>query len=55
MLLNFVFDDWRNDKRESVYSVEKGASLSLGSFHSGTTFIGDLYLSHDDEQDLRQL
>jgi hypothetical protein len=54
MILNFVFDDWRNDKGESVYSTEKGVELSLGSFHSGTVFVGDIYLQHDNEQDLRQ-
>jgi|2_EtaG_2_1085320.scaffolds.fasta_scaffold96731_1 hypothetical protein len=54
MLVNFVFSDWRNNKEESVYSTEKGVKLSLGSFHSGTAFVGDMYLSHDDQQDLRQ-
>lgn len=54
MLVNFVFRDWLNSKEESIYSTEEGARLSFGSFHSGTVFLGDLYLSHDNEQDLRQ-
>lgn len=53
MLLHFVFSNWLNDKEESVYDTVKGVELSAGSFHSGTVFMGDLYLSHDNEQDLR--
>lgn len=38
MQITLVFDDWRNRDQESVYQTVQGVELSMGDFHSGTTF-----------------
>ena len=47
-----VFDDWQNKQGQSVYS--ENYELSLGNFHSGTTFGIDLKVDEEDEQELRE-
>ena len=47
-----VFLDWQ-ERGQSVYNTEIGVQLSLGSFHSGTTFCATLSLDADDAADLR--
>lgn len=47
-----VFTDWRENGK-SVYNSEKGIKLSLGPFHSGTTFEGEISLNKLDEQEIR--
>ena len=41
MRIKLVFLDWQKDGK-SVYATEKGIELSMGQFHSGTTFLGDI-------------
>lgn len=52
MRIYLVFDDWRDSKHQSIYRTEKGVDLSMGDFHSGTMFAGEIQLDEDAEQDL---
>ncbi len=52
MKVFLVFDDWRR-RGQSVYSTEAGVTLSMGDFHSGTTFPGTIDLDAEDEIELR--
>jgi hypothetical protein len=47
-----VLDDWRRQGK-SVYSTEAGVQLSVGDFHSGTTFPGTIELDGANEVELR--
>lgn len=51
MKIKLVFEDWQKDG-ESVYSSEDGIELSLGSFHSGTTFEGNINLEKNEAIEL---
>ena len=51
--LEFVFDDWRK-QGVSVYNTEEGIELSLWSFHSGTTFRGEITLDPDEAKELNR-
>lgn len=53
MKIKLVFSDWQL-RGKSVYNTEKGIQLSLGQFHSGTTFNGEIILDEDDEEELKQ-
>jgi len=48
-----VVDDWRRHGK-SVYSTEAGVQLSMGDFHSGTTFPGTIELDEEDAAELRR-
>lgn len=52
MRISLVFEDWRGADHKSIYSTEKGVELSLGSFHSGTTFDADILLPPDEARNL---
>jgi hypothetical protein len=52
MKIKLVFDDWRNKKSESVYSTNY--QLSLGNFHSGTVFEGEIHLDWGSEEELKE-
>ena len=51
MKIRLVFDDWKKDYK-SVYSTEKGVDLSMGPFHSGTIFEGEIDLHSSEEEEL---
>jgi len=53
MQVLLVFADWRDKSHQSVYQTEKGIDLSMGDFHSGTTFKAEIVLDADAENDLR--
>ena len=53
MKIELVFEDWKVDGK-SVYNTELGVNLSMGQFHSGTTFSGTIYLDEDDEKELSE-
>ena len=50
--IKLVFEDWQKRDGESVYDTEKGLELSLGDFHSGTTFNATIQVDLDDSLDL---
>jgi hypothetical protein len=47
-----VFEDWRDREHRSIYNTPEGVELSMGSFHSGTTFEAELELDPDDSANL---
>jgi len=51
MKIKLVFEDWQKNG-ESVYSTANGIDLTLGDFHSGTTFNGEIELTKDQEEEL---
>lgn len=51
MKISLVFDDWRKDGK-SVYSSQTGLDLSMGDYHSGSTFPATIELDKDQEQEL---
>ena len=51
MKVSLVFDDWQ-DNRKSIYATEKGVALSMGAFHSGSTFKADIELDDEDAAEL---
>ena len=53
MKVKLVFDDWRRGSK-SVYSTEEGVELSIGDFHSGTTFNAEIELNVEQEEDLKE-
>jgi hypothetical protein len=52
MKIKLVFDDWRNKTGCSVYGSDY--ELSLGNFHSGTTFPAEITLDAEDETELKE-
>jgi len=52
LAIRLVFADWLDKDHRSVYSTEKGVDLSMGQFHSGTTFDGAIRLDSDDRGEL---
>ena len=56
MKIKLVFDDWRDRSHKSVYGTEKGVNLSMGDFHSGTTFNATIEVDTPEEleESLRQ-
>ncbi len=53
MKIKLVFEDWRKDGK-SIYNTEEGVKLSMGDFHSGTMFDGEINLSPEEEQELKE-
>jgi len=49
MKIKLVFDDWRDFNHKSIYSTAKGISLSMGDFHSGSTFNATIEVSSPKE------
>ena len=54
MKIKLVFDDWKKDNK-SIYSTEEGVDLSMGNFHPGTTFNGEIDLDEWDEKELTEV
>jgi hypothetical protein len=54
MPVRLVFGDWLGKDHRSVYSTEEGVRLSMGQFHSGTTFEGTVRLDPDDRTELEE-
>lgn len=52
MKIKLVFEDWQK-KGLSIYNSFEGVELTMGLFHGGTTFNGEIKLSPDDEAELR--
>ena len=53
MKIKLVFLDWQKGG-ESIYSTDEGVELSMGLFHSGTTFEGSIVLDPEDAQELAE-
>lgn len=51
--VKLAFHDWIQSGK-SVYRTEAGVELSSGSFHSGTVFIGTLFLDEEEYQQLKK-
>ena len=51
MKAKLIFKDWEKNGRSVYLSVPE---LSLGSFHSGTTFDIDINLTEENAEELRQ-
>lgn len=54
MLIKAVHKYWADKDGKSLEGTEKGVELSMGDFHAGTVFNGELYLDSDNEADLKQ-
>lgn len=57
MKIKLIFTDWRKwdkDKRCSIYNTEIGCELSMGEFHGGTTFDGEICLTPENEKELTE-
>ena len=53
MKIKLVFDDWQKEGK-SVYCTPKGTELSMGDFHSGTTFEGEIKLDSGAEAEIKE-
>ena len=53
MKIKLAFFDWQKNGK-SIYGTEKGVELSIGDFHSGTTFDGTLELDAESEAELQR-
>jgi hypothetical protein len=51
MKVKLVFLHWQQ-KGRSIYNTERGNDLSMGDFHSGTTFEGEIELDEEQEVEL---
>lgn len=54
MLIKVAHKYWVDKDGKSLEGTEKGVELSMGDFHAGTVFNGELYLDSDNEMDLKQ-
>jgi len=54
MQVYFVFDNWVDGNLKSMNNTEKGVELSAGMLHGGSTFLGEIYLPHTEEEAMRQ-
>ena len=52
MKINLVFDTWRR-KGIDIHGTMEYVELSLGLFHSGTTFQGEIVLDDEDAAELQ--
>lgn len=52
MEIHLIFDDWLKDGK-SVYNTEEGVDLTMGPFHSGSTFKGTISLPEEHAQELK--
>lgn len=50
--IKLVFDDWQDKQCKSVYSSKY--ELSLGNFHSGSTWDGEIEIDEYDLIDIRK-
>ena len=53
MKIKLVFHDWQRQGKSIYDTPECVELLSLGPFHSGTTFEGEIVLDDEDARDLR--
>ena len=53
MKIKLVFDHWEHVGGKPVTGKER-VNLSLGQFHSGTTFDGEIRLDVDDTEELEE-
>ncbi len=51
MKIKLVFQDWIKGGK-SIYQTSEGVDLSMGVFHSGTTFDGYIEIDECDEKEL---
>ena len=51
MKIKLVFYDWIDEHGESIYQK---SNLTLGQFHSGTTFMGEIELDEEDAKELEE-
>ena len=55
MKVKLVFEDWKDKATgKSIYATLEGIRLSLGDFHSGSTFTGEIYLALETEEEFRR-
>jgi hypothetical protein len=54
MKVSLVFQDWKDQSGQSIYISPIGNELSMGVFHSGSTFSADIRLGEDDSQALAE-
>jgi len=55
MKCRLVLDDWRLEgKADSIYSTELGLELSMGDLHSGTTWEGEIKVTPEIEEEIRE-
>ena len=53
MKIKLVFNDWQKDGG-SIYNTEEGINLSMGDFHSGSTFDGEIIVNADQKLELEK-
>lgn len=53
LYVKLSFLDWF-EKGKSIYSTEKGVDLSMGVFHSGSTFDGMIELDIEGADELKE-
>ncbi len=53
MRIKLVFEDWQK-RGISIYNAEEGVELSMGLFHSGTTFDGEIYFNSEDQAEFEE-
>lgn len=54
MKVKLVFHDWIDPVTGSIYQTQKGIELSMGDFHSGTTFDGEIIVDPFQEEELKR-
>ena len=54
MKIKLIFYDWQDEEFNSLYNTIEGNRLSMGDFHSGTTFDGEIKLDTEQESELRE-
>jgi hypothetical protein len=54
MKVKIVFDDWQDRQRQSIYTTDAGVRLSMGDFHSGSTFDAEIFLDQDQEYEMKR-
>ena len=54
MKVKLIFYDWQDKNGKSIYNTLKGVQISMGDFHSGTTFDGEIYLDAEQEVELKE-
>ena len=53
MKIKLIFSDWEKNSK-SIYATDKGIDLTMGDFHSGSTFDAEVNLNEEQEQELKQ-
>ena len=53
MKIKLVFNDWQK-RGKSIYNTEEGIILSMGDFHSGSVFDGEIVVSADQKLELEK-